>query len=78
MKQNKMAVFTQQLERRWGEDVFVLDFGKEEILCEKNHINGNLYVYHPIQPIYSIIRNWEWTPLKIYQLYRILKIWGIL
>lgn len=75
---NKIQRFSLEIERRWGEDVFVIDLGDAEVLCEKNYATNALYVYHPEQPVYSTIPNWEWTRENVIRLYHILHAWGLL
>lgn len=78
MTNNKILRFNLEIEKRWGEDVFVIDLGDAEVLCEKNCITNALYVYHPEQPVYSIIPNWEWTRENVIRLYHILHAWRLL
>jgi len=80
---NKIAYFKREIERCWNDEVFCLFIPKDErefyeVLCEYNHTNGCLYVYHPTQPIYTKIPQWEWSVPNVQRLYMILHRWGLL
>jgi len=84
MKVDKMAYFLREIERCWGDEVFCLFIPKNEreyyeVLCEYNHANGTLYIYHPTDEEGLVgLREWEWNKHSVYRLYMVLHRWGLL